>query len=121
MVHAHCVDALKFMNETSDKYDMILAGPPYYNIENYNGVEQKGTYNEWLENFVKPFCDFSSRVLNNKGVLALHIYDTHKYAFIESFMFFLNKFGLSHVKQFKFGFLKKTGRSQFVHIFSKTR
>ena len=111
------MDALQYMKETDDRFDMILAGPPYYNVENYNGVVPAGSFADWQRDFVAPFAQLSARVLNSHGVLALHIFDTHQYSFIEPFMFELEKVGLHHKTQYKFGIVKHLRRSQFIHIF----
>jgi tRNA1(Val) A37 N6-methylase TrmN6 len=112
-------DALEYMKNTDSNFDMVLAGPPYYKVENYNGITQSGTFSEWLKEFVEPFCTLVSKVLTKKGVLALHIFDTHQYSFIEPFMFALRQNGLKHEAQFQFGKLKHTNRYQYIHIFIK--
>lgn len=113
----HHVNALTHMSSTTDRFDMILAGPPYFDVEEYDGVNQVGSFTDWTKSFIEPFCELSSKILNPKGLLALHIFDTHKYQFIEPFMFALRKFGLTHVEQFKVGYLKNTKRSQYIHLF----
>jgi tRNA1(Val) A37 N6-methylase TrmN6 len=112
-------DALEYMKDTDAIFDMVLAGPPYYKVENYNGITQSGTFSEWLKEFVEPFCALVPKVLTKKGILALHIFDTHQYSFIEPFMFALKQNGLKHEAQFQFGKLKNTNRYQYIHIFTK--
>jgi tRNA1(Val) A37 N6-methylase TrmN6 len=110
-------DTLEYMRNSNDKFDMILAGPPYFNTENYNGVVPNCSFAEWQETFVQPFSMLCAKLLNYGGVLALHIFDTHKFSFIEPFMFALKKAGLSHKMQYKFGIVKHLRRSQYIHIF----
>jgi len=116
-MQALCIDALQYMQKTDEHFDMILAGPPYYNVENYNGIVPTDSFADWQKNFVEPFAALSAKVLSNNGVLALHIFDTHQYSFIEPFMFSLEKAGLHHRTQYKFGTVKHLHRSQFIHIF----
>jgi tRNA1(Val) A37 N6-methylase TrmN6 len=112
-------DAFEYMKNTDANFDMVLAGPPYYKVENYNGVTQTGKFSEWLKEFVEPFCALVPKVLTKKGVLALHIFDTHQYQFIEPFTFALRQNGLKPLAQFQFGKLKHTNRYQYIHIFTR--
>lgn len=92
-VHVHHGNALEVMRNYSDEFDMIMAGPPYFNVENYNGVAPSGTLQQWINEFVDPFCFLASKVLKRNGVFVLHIFDTHKHGFIEPFMEKCLKYG----------------------------
>jgi len=79
------------------------------------------SYEEWLEQFVTPFAENCHGVLKKSGLLALHIFDTYRYAFIEPFMEILMQVGFGHETQYIYSKLKNTLRPQYVHIFRKVR
>jgi len=119
--YLHYGDANIVMGRFSREFDMVMAGPPYYDTENYNGVVPTCTYNEWFEKFVTPFADNCHKVLKKRGVLALHIFDTHRYSFIEPFMEILMRVGFGYETQYIYSKLKNTLRPQYVHVFRKVR
>lgn len=45
------------------RYDMCLTSPPYYDLEIYShedsqSIEQYNTYEDWLNNFIKPIIEY---------------------------------------------------------------
>lgn len=120
-VYAHHGDALSLMVDMQLDFDLVIAGPPYFNTEDYNGVIPTSTYPEWVKNFVIPFCRLSYSVLRPGGTLALHIYDTSRYRFIEPFMECCQASGFHYLEQLVYGQINAAGthRHQYVHAFRK--
>lgn len=120
-VYSYHDDAFNIMKNFSEEFDLIFAGPPYFNTENYNGIVPTITYPEWISSFVIPFCRLSYSSLQKGGYFALHIYDTTRYRFIEPFMEACQKAGFKYLEQLTYGKIHTIGthRNQYVHIFKK--
>lgn len=65
----------------SEKYDIALTSPPYYNVEIYNdedtqSINRYPTYERWMREFLLPCLTKMIESLNDKGYLILHLGDT---------------------------------------------
>ena len=64
-------DALK-VDYSKLNYDFVLTSPPYYNVEIYEGTEEK-TDDEWEQDFYIPLFTETYKHLKKKGHYALNI------------------------------------------------
>lgn len=103
------------------KFDLILAGPPYYDVEDYNGVTVRSSFASWISDFVKPFSHRCWDCLVSGGIVALHVFDTHEYQFFEPFNEHMIRSGFRYRDQICYSKQKKAGRYQYVHVYEKRR
>jgi len=62
----------------SNTANLVFSSPPYFDWERYSGESTQSsvrykTYQEWLENFMKPVISESSRLLKSGGYLVLNV------------------------------------------------
>ena len=71
------------VNEWENTMGLCFTSPPYFYLEDYKIGEQswkKGTtYQEWLDNFLKPTIENCHSYLIDKGYLAININNFDKY------------------------------------------
>lgn len=65
-------DALK-IDYSKLSYDMVLTSPPYYNLELYNGTNQKRSKEEWNKEFYEPIFERTYKYLKWGGYYCLNI------------------------------------------------
>ncbi len=96
------VDTIQYMqncaDNCADNFDMIFSSPPYYNMENYNGIVPTCSYAEWVETFVRPFCSSAVRLVPN-GIIVLGIENAGGHPIRDDF--------ISSFKQLGFGCSRK--------------
>ena len=54
------------------KYDMVFTSPPYYNIEIYNGTQERSK-DEWDEKFYRPLFEKTYKCLQKGGHFILNV------------------------------------------------
>ncbi len=69
----------KFIENNSDKFDIIVSCPPYFNKEEYNGSVQGKIYEAWKDNFLKPFSEIIHNCLKKEKGIAAIIIGSHCY------------------------------------------
>lgn len=65
-------DALK-IDYSKLFYDMVLTSPPYYNLELYNGTNEKKSKEEWNKEFYEPIFERTYKYLQKGGYYCLNI------------------------------------------------
>lgn len=82
LVHGDCLKEMKnFRN-----IDIIYTSPPFLDVEIYDGVDYMKDYEEWIENFVKPFIKECFDSLKDGGVCMLYLEDIRRHKFKEDFI-----------------------------------
>jgi len=72
-----------FIPELENKIGLAFSSPPYYNLENYiigNQSYKDGvTYEQWLDNYLRPTIKNIYRYLIRDGILAINVKSFDKY------------------------------------------
>lgn len=80
-----CVGSEIFQQEWENKMDFIFSSPPYFSLESYrcgdgqSYKENETTYNEWINNYVKPTIENCYKYLKSDGIFAFNIKNNFKY------------------------------------------
>ena len=77
-------DCLKVMDKY-DGIDFIFTSPPFLDVERYVGVDFQTDYNQWLIDFIKPFCIKSLKCLKVGGQLGVYLEKIEGHNFREDF------------------------------------
>jgi hypothetical protein len=54
-------------------YDMVFTSPPYFTLENYQHMPDYGTYEAWVDKFLRPVVTNSFKHLKSGGWMCLNI------------------------------------------------
>lgn len=89
------VTTLPFEDATlTEKYDIALTSPPYYDVEIYNdedtqSIRRYPTYERWMREFLLPSLTKMIDVLNDNGYLILHLGDTKSVHLAEAALLYI--------------------------------
>lgn len=100
-----------FADGFSDKFDLILASPPFFDTEDY-GVKADSSVRGWLDGVVIPLVRSSVRLLRPGGYVAVHAQDQSRIQALSIIYAAFSCSGLRLSNEFKYG--KKPGQSILV-------
>lgn len=68
-----------FVPSMENKIDFAFSSPPYFTLELYNvgkqSCSEETSYEDWLNNYIKPTIDNIYKYLKNDGIFAINIKD----------------------------------------------
>ncbi len=108
-------DFSEFLGSTSDRFDLILTSPPFFDTENYGVSKSRGR--DWVFDIAKPLVDGAVRTLTPEGAVAIHAQDRPKTAVLSIILACFLGAGFEVACEYKYG--KRPG--QAVLIFKKRR
>lgn len=86
-VRIYCQGSEKFIPELENKIGLAFSSPPYFYLEDYKWGEQSykqgTTYQEWLDNYMKPTIENIYRYLCNNGYFCMNINNFDKFNLVE--------------------------------------
>ena len=74
--NADCVSEL---SKIDGSFDMVMTSPPFFDVEEYVGVELPVDYAEWFSGFMEPMMRLCSERLKVGGKMAFYIENVGKY------------------------------------------
>jgi predicted RNA methylase len=85
VLKANCeVKQGKFQDVTlKGKYDLVFTSPPFFTKEKYEGMVDWKDVKEFMDEFLKPLFDKSTKHLSKNGHIVLYIEDTGTEPFID--------------------------------------
>nr|DAT28481.1 MAG TPA: Putative modification methylase [Caudoviricetes sp.] len=90
-----------FVPEWENKMGLAFSSPPYYNLEDYKhgnqSYNENVSYNDWLENYLKPTFMNVYRYLINDGYLVLNINNFKNYDLVGDSSNIINQIGFKYV------------------------
>jgi tRNA1(Val) A37 N6-methylase TrmN6 len=110
------LDSVKWMNSTSDRFDMVISSPPFHDTELYEGVEYENSLNGWYENFLIPFLLGCKRVLSPSGRIVLHLEDSGKLHMIKLLHRALSRTSTSIVDTYVYNTHSRIEKEQLLYI-----
>lgn len=82
-VDIRCQGSEEFVSEWENKMGLCFTSPPYFYLEDYKygnqSYKQGTTYNEWLENYLRPTINNCYKYLIDNGYLVINIKDFDKF------------------------------------------
>lgn len=80
--------ALNMLNYDLGKFDIVLTSPPYFDLEIYSNESSQSingftNYSDWLNEFLKPLIEISSRHLNENGWSCWNVHNIGKMKMID--------------------------------------
>lgn len=81
-------DATVTNNVCINNADIVLTSPPYFYLEVYEGEKQAqvtDSYEEWKENFVKPFMQNAFQYLKSDRYALINVTDYKEYTLVQDF------------------------------------
>jgi RimJ/RimL family protein N-acetyltransferase/16S rRNA G966 N2-methylase RsmD len=74
----YVIDPNTFENSIiSDKYDLVLTSPPYFDLEIYDSdILVESNYNLWIERFLTPYLVNAWSALKSGGYMVIYIENT---------------------------------------------
>lgn len=76
LVNADCILELKKLR---GQFDIVLTSPPFFNVEEYAGVQLPSNYDRWLSSFLRPMVERCYERLRRGGRMALYIERVRKF------------------------------------------
>jgi hypothetical protein len=105
-------DFSDFFRSTSDRFDLILASPPFFDSENYGPGVSRSRGRDWVSSVAKPLVDGAIRTLVPSGVVAIHAQDRPKTAVLSIVLACFLGAGFEVFCEYKYG--KRPGQSVLV-------
>jgi len=105
-------DFSDFFGSTSDRFDLILASPPFFDSENYGAGVSKSRGRDWVSGVAKPLVDGAVRTLAPSGVVAIHAQDRPKTAVLSIVLACFLGAGFEVFCEYKYG--KRPGQAVLV-------
>jgi hypothetical protein len=83
-VNLHNIPAEDYDFQNSEKVDIILTSPPYFNLEIYNDNDNQSynkhdTYESWRDNWLYPLIQNCFSILNDDGLSAWNVMNFKRY------------------------------------------
>lgn len=66
-------DCIKVLDSIAEEFDLVLTSPPFFDVEEYVGVDLPKQYDSWMNNFLRPMMEGCFRRLRQGGKMALYI------------------------------------------------
>lgn len=86
-VNIYCQGSETFIPELENKIGLAFSSPPYFYLEDYKwgnqSYKQGTTYQEWLNNYMKPTIQNIYRYLTDNGYFCMNINNFEKYKLVE--------------------------------------
>ena len=129
-VDIRCQGSEFLVDEWIGKMDLSFSSPPYFNLEDYkigNQSYKEGiTYEQWLENYIKPTIKNSVSYLNKDGKFAINVNNFDKYELKKDVYDICISLGLIHLEDIKLKNIERTNskgklndNSEIIMVFNK--
>ncbi|HHY21349.1 MAG TPA: site-specific DNA-methyltransferase [Bacilli bacterium] len=129
-VDIRCQGSEFLVDEWIGKMDLSFSSPPYFNLEDYkigNQSYKEGiTYEQWLENYMKPTIENSVSYLNKDGKFAINVNNFDKYELKKDVYNICISLGLIHLEDIKLKNIERTNskgnlndNSEIIMVFNK--
>lgn len=86
-VKIYCQGSETFIQELENKIGLAFSSPPYFYLEDYKwgnqSYKQGTTYEQWLNNYMKPTIENIYKYLTNDGYFCMNINDFDKFKLVE--------------------------------------
>jgi tRNA1(Val) A37 N6-methylase TrmN6 len=117
----HHMDCVEFMQDTKNKFDLILTSPPFHDLEQYGNINIDPDANKWYNNYVIPFLDGCKACLSRNGHIVLHLEDSTNIRLLKLFLEGFNNVGLNITRQLKYGRRRDKNKQQIMYVLQPVR